>query len=271
MTSETTSGTISEMTMETVRKTTMAKRNKQEEQLETNNPTIVDEGDSYVDEPKEGYIEGLAKQINYDFASNWREMMTDQTNERLDAYLKTEIQNLIDNDYAVLSTILQMKEITPKTRALLLFQRATEFSHYSMVKLSLVPAELRTSDIPAHDYNGCLLPVAKRGKVLAAKCAFRAEYDNEVKSAKEDEASTQKMFNKYGAQAAYANAEKAKRIYKHPSGPYVCIEIGENGTLLSIGKAVSILSNYGYGVAVSKTGRPKLWLVQEEDLIGEGQ
>lgn len=218
----------------------------------------------------DGHVEGLEKQINYEFASEWTSYIGGESADGLDNYLKSEIQKLIDEDYAVLTSILQLKEVTAKTRALILFGSSTEFSHYTMVRLSLLPAHLRDKDIPVHDYNGCLLPPAKRGKVLAAMCALRSEYDNEVKSDKPDEATTQKMFNKYSATASFANADKARRVYRHPNGPYVCIEISENGTFVSVNKAVSILTGYGYGVAYSRTGIKKPWFVQELELIGEG-
>lgn len=206
--------------------------------------------------------------IAYDFASDWMTEYENKNTKRLTAYLTSEIKRLIDNGYAVVSSILQMHQIhdiVPKTQALKILKEDPEFSsEYGVVALALVPAKFRQDAIPIHDYNGCLVPEPRRGKVLAAKVCMSSNKD--ISSQGESIEAEKKRALKYSGPAFVASQERAKRIYATKESPYYCVEIGDKPKMLAIDDAVAVLQRYGHGIAKSRVGKKGLWLVREVKL-----
>lgn len=241
-------------------------RNKQETAHEetpaaTIKPLI--ESDRQEELVAEQYEDDVTSRIKYDFASDWRVVYQNKNKAALEDYINKEIQACIDGDYKVLSSILQLNavsEVVPRTIALIQLRQnfAAEFSGVALV---LVPENLRTQGIPHHDYNGCLLPAAKRGKVLSAKVTFRGEKD--ISSHGEGETPELVRSLKYSVQAFNAAHDQAKRIYNSKTAPYYCVEIGDKPKFFTLDDAVSIMERYGYGVAKSRVGKQGLWLVTE--------
>lgn len=237
----------------------MSRNIKQQELTEQTKEETFQESDEFAEQVGD---EVLSK-IKMDFAADWRTSYTTKNVEALEKYIRDEIQKCIDGGYKVLSSILQLNatsEVVPRTVALKMLRQDMNFAaDYSGVALALVPEKLRTEGIPHHDYNGCLLPPAKRGKVLSAKVTFRGNKD--LSSHGEGEGPELIRSLKYGA-SAFVRAQ-ANRVYGNPTAPYFCIEISDKPKFVSLDDSISILERYGYGVAKSRIGKKGLWLVTE--------
>lgn len=206
--------------------------------------------------------------IAYDFAADWRLNYKKESPEILDGYIKKEIQRLIDGGYAVLTSILQLhsqRDVVPRTTALAMLRSDTDFSSdYSVIAISLVPAEFRSDPIPHHDYNGALVPEPRRGKVLAAKVCGVWEKDKAAQG--ESKLAEELRAAKYTAPAFTTTQTRASRMYGMKGAPYYCVEIGDKPRMFPIDEAISIMERYGHGVAQSRIGKKGLWLVREVKL-----
>lgn len=214
-------------------------------------------------------VEYFSKLIKPDFALDWKSFYRDKRDEqRLEEYLKKEIQTAFSEGYAVLSSILSrnlQSEILIKTKCLELLKTDSDLISEigrKPIMLKLVPEQFR-NPLPIHDYNGCLVPAAKRGKVLAAKVATAGEID--IASQGGGERAELLRDTKYLAPQFIANQAKAKTIYQFKNAPYYCEEIGESPKLFKLDEAISVLTRYGWGISISVLGKEKttLWFVQE--------
>lgn len=169
------------------------------------------------------------------------------TVDALDEYVQRELQRLKDEGAPVMTSVLACRNHLPKTRALMILSSDPSYSSF---RLKLVPGVIP----PDRDYNGALVPVTKRGKVLAAKVGLTSHFDKRALG------DPRIASDKYGAAISRSNETIAKRQYMSPVGRYAHVEIWHDKvTTLDFDNAVAVLTRYGYGVGDDQS----FWFVQE--------
>lgn len=214
-------------------------------------------------------IEFMNTLIKPGFARNWKSEYGDRNEQRLAEYLKREILEAYEEGYSVLSCVLSLSvknEVVPKTIALRLLHSDYDISPLFLRKpifLKLIPKQYRPSPLPIHDYNGCLIPMAKRGKVLAAKVCCIGEKDIESQGSSKSAETIREL--RYTAPQFEANQSNAKKFYRDKQAPYFCEEITDSPKMFQLDEAISILSRYGFGIAKTRLNKDQtnLWFVQE--------
>jgi len=198
------------------------------------------------------------KEIDIMFMSEWQEHL-DPTSSRLDEYIFGEIKRLEANGFAVVSSILAMKENFPKTRALMVLTSEPQFKkHTNYIKLAVLP----DVELPIHDYNGALVPEGKRGKVLAAKSGLHSHMNTALSNTLEltkDPAKALKRDSLYLGRKFAVHQQKAQKVYGYQYAPYVIVEISREPTEVSYEEGINILNRYGFDIS----SKEKLWFVKE--------
>lgn len=182
--------------------------------------------------------------LNYchDFASECDTKSEDTVKE----YINPRLEKLINDGYHVISSILSHPSVVIKSISFALLEQERTFPKQFKVKLVDEPQ----NPISIHDPNGALLPLDKRGKVLAAKVATNGEGKR---------ISPERMEQEYSAAMFNANIKKAKMQYGFKMAPYISVEIGKTPVSLSRADAIAVLQTYGVGVGKKE----KNWLVEE--------
>lgn len=182
--------------------------------------------------------------LNYchDFASECDTKSEDTVKE----YIYPRLEKLINDGYHVISSILSHPSVVIKSISFALLEQERSFPKQFKVKLVDEPQ----NPISIHDPNGALLPLDKRGKVLAAKVSTNGEGKR---------ISPERMEQEYSAAMFNANIKKAKMQYGFKMAPYISVEIGKTPVSLSRADAIAVLQTYGVGVGKKE----KNWLVEE--------
>lgn len=182
--------------------------------------------------------------LNYchDFATECDTKSEDTVKE----YIYPRLQKLVESGYHVISSILSHPSVVIKSMSFALLDEDRSFPKYFKVKLVDEPQ----NPISIHDPNGALLPLNKRGKVLAAKIGTNG---NGIKH------SPAKLDKEYSASMFNSNLKKARMQYGFKMAPYVSVEIGKEPVNLSKAEAIAVLQTYGVGVGKKE----KNWLVEE--------
>lgn len=172
-----------------------------------------------------------------DVGDQYRTHMTGK--EAFDSYVESEIDRVLASGAPLLSNLLRAKSDSFRGKALEIFHAAQEFSE---VRLVLVPGVTP----PDRDYNGALVPLDKRGKVLAAKVGLTADLDT-------------RHPEKYAAKNSAINEKIARRTYMSPLGRYRHLEIGLKPITVPAKVAVALLTRYGWGIAAKES----FWFIKE--------
>lgn len=182
--------------------------------------------------------------LNYchDFASECDTKSEDTVKE----YIYPRLEKLINDGYHVISSILSHPNVVIKSMSFALLDEERSFPKQFKVKLVDEPQ----SPISIHDPNGALLPVDKRGKVLAAKVGMNGDGKR---------ISPENMERQYNAAMFNSNLKKARAQYGYKMAPYISVEIGKTPVSLSKADAIAVLQTYGIGVGKKE----KNWLVEE--------
>jgi hypothetical protein len=199
------------------------------------------------------------KEIDITFMQDWQDYF-DANALKLEEYIVKEIKRLESSKkFAVLSSILALKENFPKTKAMIILRNDPQFrKHTNYVKLALEPDAVP----PAHDYNGALIPIEKRGHVLAAKSGLHSHMNTSLLNEEEirtNPAKANKRDSLYLGKKFVIHQDKARRVYGYEYAPYVTVEIGREPTEVSFEEGINILNRYGTDIAP----KSKLWMVRE--------
>lgn len=170
-------------------------------------------------------------------AEDWRKFAGKQRQRDFAVYLVEEMRRVRSEGGPLLLSILSADEIPREVILRTILPNNTEFSVW---KLALVPG----ATAPERDPHGCLLPVDKRGKVLAAKVGMRSDYEMNVNSNSPD-AEVDERFSGPAMRKAFLTS---KSTYQHKNSPYMVKEVSAEPSAFSTKEAIAVLRTYGFGL-----------------------
>lgn len=190
-----------------------------------------------------------------EIAANWKEYGAKNKQQELRNYIISEMRRVRKEGGPLLLSILEAEEIPREYILREILPGNREFSSWS---LALVPG----ASPPDRDPHGCLVPINKRGKVLAAKVGTRAEYESTIR-ANAQSIEPEDRFKGSALRTAHA---KSKTTYMYKNSPYMVVEVSSEPTDFGTKEAITILRRYGYGIVdVDNPDATANWLVMEVD------
>lgn len=226
-------------------------------------PVVVDtETQSIIDELGYDYRDEVKFDDGKPFLFDWYVIRTNKG--AITDYLESQVARLVDEGKPVIRAIMTHPDEMAQLECMRALKR---LGVYEMVNVRLVPGV--ENDLPRNDPHGNALPADKQGKILMAKTGT---VGGALENAHEQ---PEQIRQRYYA----ANVDQRIKMYRLKptlqNRVYKCVDVGFTPKTVKFDDAVSLLRNWGYGVAFPQitglrkdfqdpTKRPQnKWLVLE--------
>lgn len=200
-----------------------------------------------------------------DFCADWDKHRSHPPAQRR-AYVVSEVNRLVTEGKPLLVNVINPNvgsDIQDLARSHICHADFRKFTKATGVLLHLVPG----AQPPPRDECGALLPLEKRGKVLAVKLHNMAS--------KDPDAGPHANAGMYGGREEQKRFNLAKMNYNSRVKPYEIVEVTREPELFEFADAILILQKYGWFVTVPQfqalgrgenAGQFNRWMIVEKPL-----